>query len=231
MSKPLFRRLLELAAGYEDIFDPETAKRLEEDPEAVALASALRARPSSDAVLAAMRAISAQRSDSRAQDLDFELVATTPGFTSSVARETESAVLGLIDGARRQIIAVGYLISSDAIVVRLHRAAERGVEVVIISDRTSAHGEEVIRAWPAHLELPRVYQERPSSINSMAKMHGKALLVDGDQLFISSANFTWLAMRANIELGVVLSGPRIRPALVLFEELFIDSGLLERVRM
>jgi len=228
---PLHRQLLDLLAGHrtQDVFAPETSAKLLESPEGRRLVGALDEQPPSVLALAALRALAAQRDAMEGQALELELVATMPGFRSSVAQDTGPAVLALVQGAQRQLIVVGYEFTNRAFENELHRASDRGVEIVVITDRGSKHGPRLLREWPTHLSLPRVYQERASDVNHMAKMHGKALLADGNRLFISSANFTWLAVNANIELGVVLRGPQIQVARDLFEELLIESRLLERV--
>lgn len=213
----------------EDVFAPEMAVQLLETPAGRSLVRSFDGQPPSQLVLAALRALAAQRDALEGQALELELVATMPGFRSSVAQDTGPAVLGLVEGAQRQLIVVGYELTSRELEQALHAASDRGVEIVMITDRGSKHGPRILRQWPAHLSLPRIYQERVSEVSRMAKMHGKALLADGRRLFISSANFTWLAVNANIELGVVLRGPHIQAARDLFEELLIESRLLERV--
>ncbi len=228
---PLHRQLLDLLAGRrtEDLFAPETSTRLLESPEGRRLVREFEGQSPPLLALASLRALAAQRDGLEGQALELELVATMPGFRSSVAQDTGPAVLALVQGAQRQVIVVGYEFTNKLFEHELHSASERGVEIVVITDRGSRHGPRLLREWPAHLSLPRVYQERVSDVSHMAKMHGKALLADGNRLFISSANFTWLAVNANIELGVVLRGAPIQAARDLFEELLIESRLLERV--
>lgn len=230
---PLHRQLLDLLAGCgtNDVFAPETAAEILETPAARSLVRSFDEHPPSQLVLAALRALAAQRNALENQALDLELVATMPGFRSSVAQDTGSAVLRLVESVQRQLIVVGYELTSRELERALHAASDRGVEIVMITDRGSKHGPRILREWPAHLSLPRIYQERESEVSHMAKMHGKALLADGTRLFVSSANFTWLAAHANIEIGVVLQGPRVEAARDLFEELLIESRLLERVAL
>lgn len=227
----LHRQLLNLVAGRpaEEVFAPESAARLLDSAEGRQLVRALDGLPPVQVALATLRALAAQRDALDAHALELELVATMPGFRSAVAQATGPVLLSLVQAAQRQVIVVGYQLTNKAFEQELHVACDRGVEIVMITDRASGHGPRILSEWPLHLSLPRVYQERVSDIHYMAKMHGKALLADGQRLFISSANFTWLAVHANIELGVVLSGPKVEAARDLFEELFHESRLLERV--
>lgn len=229
----LHQQLLDLLAARpaEDVFAPETAERLLDSPAARSVIAALARQSPSQVALTVLRALAAQRDALQVQALGLELVATMPGFRSSVAQDTGPAVLDLVRSAQRQLIVVGYELTNRDFEHELYEASNRGVEVVIVTDRGSRHGPRILNQWPAHLSLPRVYQERESDVSRMAKMHGKALLADGSRLFISSANFTWLAVNANIELGVVLTGLPIQSARDLFEELLIESRLLERVSL
>lgn len=228
---PLHQQLLGLVAGRptEEVFAPETATRLLETPDGVGVLKAFDGMPTHLLALASLRALAAQRDAFEAQALELELVATMPGFRSSVAHDTGPAVLKLVQDAQRHLIVVGYELTNKQFEHELHAAGDRGVEIVMITDRGTGHGARILREWPSHLSLPRVYRERVSDISHMAKMHGKALLADGSRLFMSSANFTWLAVNANIELGVILRGAPIQAVRDLFEELLIESRLLERV--
>lgn len=221
--------LFSRVAAERDIFAPEGAAHLTSLPEAAALAQEMSACPPDELVVSVLRAIALERDELERNAVDLDFVATLPGFSSSVARSTEEAVGALLDQAKHQVIAVGYEITEAGFVDRLHRFAGRGGQVVLVTDRRSGHGPRLLAGWPSYLPPPHVFQERAPLVHEKSKMHGKALLVDGERLFVSSANFTWLGMNANIELGVIVSGPRVRPARDLFEELLLHSGLLERV--
>lgn len=231
---PIHREIFGLfaaTAAERDVFAPETEQILKELPAAEGLSASMARSSPHDLLLSVFRAMALQRDSLERGAIELDFVATLPGFDSSIARSTEEAIGALIDGAKHQIIAVGYEISEGAFVDRLHRFASAGGQVVLVTDRKSGHGRRLLAGWPEQLPMPRVFQERESLVSEKSKMHGKALLVDGERLFISSANFTWLGMNANIELGVIVSGPRVRPARDLFEELMVHSGLLERVSL
>ena len=222
-------RLFRSVVRQGDAFAPEIGERVRDSALARRLGATLAATPPADLVLAVLRAMALQGDSLERGAIDVKFVATLPGFDSSVARPTEEAIDELMAAAKHQIIAVGYEITETRFVDSLHLFGSNGGQVVLVTDRKSGHGRRLLSAWPAQIPLPKVYHERRTGVSRMSKMHGKALLVDGEQLFVSSANFTWLGMNANIELGVILSGPGVRPARDLFDELILHSGLLERV--
>jgi len=230
---PLHRQFLAVLGDRptEDIFIPEKVREILDSPKAQVLLRAVDGSSREDLVVGALRALAMQRDAMETAAIGMELVATMPGYGSSATRDTEACVLDLVNAARRQAIVVGYGLTNARFVEALHVAGARGVDIVMITDRRSEHGRKVLRDWPSFLSPPRVYQERSTDLHEMAKMHGKALLVDGTRLFVSSANFTWLAMNANIEIGVVLTGSSVVAAQAMFEELLVDSGLLERVSL
>ena len=59
-------------------------------------------------------------------------------------------------------------------------------------------------------------------------MHGKAILVDGRDLLVTSANMTFHGMRHNIELGIRVRGRHVELALDFFNAL-LRSDLLEPI--
>jgi phosphatidylserine/phosphatidylglycerophosphate/cardiolipin synthase-like enzyme len=59
-------------------------------------------------------------------------------------------------------------------------------------------------------------------------MHAKCLLVDGNDLLITSANFTFHGLHGNVEIGVRLSGPPASEARKIFSYL-VEHGLVEEI--
>jgi phosphatidylserine/phosphatidylglycerophosphate/cardiolipin synthase-like enzyme len=60
-------------------------------------------------------------------------------------------------------------------------------------------------------------------------MHAKCLLVDGHDLLVTSANFTFHGLHGNIEIGIRLSGPPAAEARKIFSHL-VGNQVLEEVR-
>ena len=59
-------------------------------------------------------------------------------------------------------------------------------------------------------------------------MHAKCLLVNGADLLVTSANFTFHGLHGNIEIGVRLSGPPALEARKMFSHL-VENGVVEEV--
>ena len=92
------------------------------------------------------------------------------------------------------------------------------------------------KAWPG-ARRPQVYYD-PRSIAGdtaggeaagTAVLHAKAVVVDDEALFITSANLTEAASERNIEMGVLLRDRSMALSVVLYFRRLIDSGHLRLV--
>jgi phosphatidylserine/phosphatidylglycerophosphate/cardiolipin synthase-like enzyme len=63
------------------------------------------------------------------------------------------------------------------------------------------------RQWPPDRPLPHVFYDPRSldlTADKRACLHAKCIVVDGESVFISSANFTEAAQERNIEVGLLV---------------------------
>jgi len=88
------------------------------------------------------------------------------------------------------------------------------------------------REWPG-TRLPRLYYDPRSLETDQAvrtSLHAKCIVVDGREVFISSANFTEAAHHRNIEVGVLVqSGVLARQATEFFEAMIRERVCLRLV--
>ena len=162
--------------------------------------------------------------------LDAELVATLPPETPGIARPTQRVLREMIERASKEIIVLGYELTDRDLVALLGEAAARGAAVIIICDRGRGSARRVVDAWPVGVRLPRVFHDRERAAGApYASMHAKCLLVDGRDLLVTSANFTFHGLHGNIEIGVRLSGPPAGEARKIFSH-FVESQIVEELR-
>ena len=57
-------------------------------------------------------------------------------------------------------------------------------------------------------------------------MHAKCIVVDGVQLFISSANFTEAAQNRNLEVGLLIRSAPLAESLARYFDTLVAQGLL-----
>jgi phosphatidylserine/phosphatidylglycerophosphate/cardiolipin synthase-like enzyme len=209
-----------------DPFAEDAAALIQADPAAAALRS--RGGDVVQRVLLTMQALHILRSEPPEQPAA-EFVATLPAGTEVGARPTSVVVREMLSGPHAQVIALGYEISDQEFIARLHEAALLCPEIVLLCDRERRSARRLVETWPQDRHRPAVHQniDWPDAA-PLASMHCKALLVDGRDLLVTSANFTFHGLKGNIEFGVRLRGAEAQGARALFIQL-LRSGLFERV--
>src|SRR4051812_31777523 len=196
-------------------------------------AAVLAAAPKTPAglILSFLQAMTVFEQELQPRMVQAEFVATLPSTASTeVVRPIQIVLAEMLAGANREIVALGYEFEDTSFIDALAKAAQRGVPVTLIRDRQRSQDSKFNKVWPVGVPLPKMFQdrERPEAAK-FAKMHGKALLVDGRDLLVSSANFTFHGMHGNVEFGVRLRGAAAGRAGDVFRVLE-RSGLLEKCK-
>lgn len=178
--------------------------------------------------------------ETQRQSQSVELVWTGPDIGQMPFRRTEQAILQILDGAKQRITLVSYAVYKIPNVGRaLVQAAKRGVQLTVIVETPDliegqseystirALGEEVVACssvyyWPRE-------NRRCSESGKVGILHVKCVVVDGEWLFVSSANLTQQAFTINMELGVLFREEG-RPGQVEEQfRLLIDCGQLKKL--
>ncbi|MGC4120463.1 MAG: phospholipase D-like domain-containing protein [Myxococcales bacterium] len=147
-----------------------------------------------------LQALLVQRSEFVPRIVEAELVATLPPSVPGVTRPTEQVVLEMLRAPRREVVLLGYEVSDERLMQLLARAAASGATVVAICDRERGAARRVLERWPAGVPRPRLFEDcERSEAAPFASMHAKCLLVDGEDLLVTSANFTFHGLHGNIE--------------------------------
>lgn len=174
-------------------------------------ACGLTSEDSSHAV-AVLRAVEGAHSAVRAVDP----IWTMPGHTAQEGPLT-SSVIHLVDSARYAVTCSTYNFQrSSGLWGALQRAAGRDeVQVRVYVDTRAADGGPArspgTDELAAHLRPGVVLRTRAIG-GATVRNHAKFLAVDHRFLLVSSANFSWSAEHANIELGVLLDNPALTEA-------------------
>lgn len=209
-----------------DIF--ASTRELETNPQFQAVLKAFTSVPRSESNVLALclRALRIQHEELRPQLLDAELVATIPADSPGIARPTERVVREMLSTATQEVIVLGYEFTSQEMVQVLADASKGGVEIIMILDRARGAVDRILDNWPKGSPVPVLYKdrERPDA-GPYASMHAKCILVDGKNLLITSANFTFHGMRENIEIGVRVAGWPAFEARKVFSYL-VQNGLV-----
>jgi phosphatidylserine/phosphatidylglycerophosphate/cardiolipin synthase-like enzyme len=228
------RDLVELEARIHgrseiDPFAPVEQDVLSETPECASILARVGSLEPASILRICLQALRIQHEEMRPRLLDAELVATLPPEAPGLARPTERVVREMIDRAGREVILLGYELTEPDLVARLAAAASRVNNVVMICDRGRGTAARVLENWPSGVPRPKIYSDRKRpDAAPYAAMHAKCLLVDGTDLLVTSANFTFHGLHGNIEIGVRLSGSAAGEARKIFSYL-VESGVVQEL--
>jgi phosphatidylserine/phosphatidylglycerophosphate/cardiolipin synthase-like enzyme len=158
-----------------------------------------------------------------ASDL-FDLVTTSPEVNGQTDRDTSVVVGDLFRNARESVLVAGYAVYQgqkvfQALANRMEEVPTLAVRMYLDVQRKPADttcDSELVRRfvhqfraaqWPAGKHLPEIYYY-PASLTqgqrTGAALHAKCIVVDGQSVYISSANFTEAAQQRNIEVGILV---------------------------
>ncbi len=160
-----------------------------------------------------------------AEDL-IDLVWTGPEAPGIVNRDTSVVVREMFQGAKGSVLVAGYAVYQGHVVFkeladRMDRSPDLHVQMYLDIQRPphdQSNPSKLVRLfaerfvhdeWPGR-RLPKLYYD-PRSLETdhskRASLHAKCVVVDREQAFVSSANFTEAAQTKNIEVGAFLRSP------------------------
>ncbi|MEI8165562.1 MAG: DISARM system phospholipase D-like protein DrmC [Chloroflexales bacterium] len=190
---------------------------------------------------AALRALARVTERQRTPDLVLSGL-QVPGIA---ARDTRQVFDELFGAAERSIWLSSFVYHNgpkvfDTLAQRMGQRSELTVNLLLNIQRRwgdTTKSEHLVsafahtfwqRAWPGQ-RRPRVYYDpRALEIGESGKavLHAKAVVVDDETLFITSANLTEAASERNIELGVLLRDHSMALTVVTYFQCMIDGAHL-----
>ena len=215
--------------GSVDMFAPLDQGGLRESPSASALSEHLCRvgflEPERTMRLC-LQALAVKHEEMAVHSASAELVATLPPEMPGIARTTDQVLMEMLRTPVEEVILLGYELTDQTVMRLLIEAEAAGADVIVICDRTRGAAERVLELG---LLRPRVFQDRDRAGGApYSSMHAKCLLVNGTDLLVTSANFTFHGLHGNIEIGVRLSGPPAAEARKMFSHL-VEKGVVEEV--
>ena len=184
-----------------------------------------------------------ERADTRSPRAD--LVWSGPEVPGVPARDTARVFEEIVGGAHRSLWISTYVYFDgprvfEGLSGRLDAVA--GLEATLLLNIQRGRGDTTARDqlvrrfaeqfwkrdWPG-ARRPAVYydpraldQDGPGGV-----LHAKAVVADGERLFITSANLTEAAQTSNIELGVLMADRTLAASVTSHFRGLIDTGLLK----
>lgn len=226
--REIVRLYRELGPDPAVLFDSSRNAELLEFPEVKRLISTARQdRDSEDSLLQSLQCL-AVFADREIEDRsEVELVGTFPGGFDTGARSIRMVVREMLHAAHYEVVVLGYEVTDDRFLDSVARIAQR-CEVIFVVDRARSSVEKIRQSWPESVSQEPVILINASREDEAryAKMHSKGLIVDREDLLITSANLTFHGFSGNIELGIRAYGQTASRARKLLRRL-IRQGLLE----
>jgi phosphatidylserine/phosphatidylglycerophosphate/cardiolipin synthase-like enzyme len=171
---------------------------------------------------------SVQSAHQNSEGPSVEVVVTGPDSPAAPVRLTSEVVGQLIDQANRRVTLVSFAAyQMSSVIAALDAAVARGVLVSLIlesPDRLEGGGGAHAYAKYRTYRWPIDRREPPD-----AKLHAKAVIVDGRDVLLTSANMTNAAYDKNIELGVLCRGGGVAAQVQHHFDALIARGVLELV--
>ncbi len=175
-----------------------------------------------------------------------DLVTTGPEAPGTANRDTSVVVRNLFAKAKKSVVVVGYAVYQgqkvfEALANRMTEIPNLNVKMYLnLSPEADVSDESLLirrfaeqfktKQWPTGCRLPQVFFD-PRSIlpnrSERASLHAKCIVIDSEEVFISSANFTDRAHHRNIEVGIRVSSKLIAEQLVSHFGSLADKGVLK----
>ena len=192
-----------------------------------------------------VKTLVADRELRAAQEVGAELVWSGPDLAGDYTRDTRIVVHELFRKARKRVLVSTYaLYQGEDLFLPLHETMVAHPELKVTLYLDIARGDSDLSDaqilvqfrekflkdnWPWK-PVPEVFYY-PRSLekagaSKRACLHAKAVVVDGRDVFLTSANLTEAAQQRNLEAGLVLKSPAIASQLTHHFEALVKQGHL-----
>ncbi|MGA2066633.1 MAG: phospholipase D-like domain-containing protein [Thermoguttaceae bacterium] len=166
-------------------------------------------------------------------ECEVEIVCTAPERFGVPLRTTYATALQMIRDAKSEIVVVGYVFTEGArnLIDELARAGrERGVQITVVGNRMREQLSLFRSVWPGGSAPPHIFSREDDVGDPMAALHAKLLVCDRTSALVTSANFSYHGLHANVEIGVRVCAQAVEH-LMEFIEAMISSGDVVAVEM
>lgn len=186
------------------------------------------------------------RSNGRKHEPPIDLVTSGPEAPGIANRDTAVVVRELFAHAQKSVLVVGYAVYQgasvfEALAERMATRPELDVKLfldIARPDKDTTAAEIIISKyaqrfrdsqWPKGFRLPQVfYDPRSLAEDKRSSLHAKCVVVDSEQVFVSSANFTKAGQERNIEVGLKIESSWLAQRLIRHFRLLHEHGLAVR---
>lgn len=190
------------------------------------------------AVATTIRTAVGIRFEERLDRPEVEICWTGPDADGPLVTANAVAVKQLLEDCQDtgEILLVGYSLTvpdasfMEEVVELLVEAANRRarVQVILHQDDEAKNKAELLKNWDVFARKPEIYTWDPPPDHKYTKLHAKCLVVDRLQMLVTSANFTFLGLESNIELGLLVRNQPLATAVHERFDHLISSKVLKK---
>ena len=181
-----------------------------------------------------LRAVDELRRVERLDRPDIEIVWTGPDAEGPLVRPTRFVIEEMLRSVREsgEILLVGYAFTApqgsamEGVIGLLEEAARKRARITLVLHKSDPSQAPFIDdIWDVFAKKPRIMTWAPSTRDPYVKLHAKALIIDRTEMLVGSANFTFLGLESNLELGLRVRGPQAALVADRFDHL-MSSGVI-----
>ena len=179
----------------------------------------------------------------------FDLVTTSPDVKQTMFRNTGAVMRELFSKAQKTVLVSGYAVYGgkrvfQTLADRMLEQPRLQVRLFLNIQRKKGNqdaSQEIIRRfrnnfyereWPNERPLPELFYF-PTSLSRDEEcrpcLHAKCAVVDGESVFISSANLTESAQNRNIEVGLLVRSGALAHAVASYFDTLLRKHVFESV--
>ena len=147
-------------------------------------------------------------------------------FIHKNANFTDETIHQMISRAKSKIIIIGYYVwNMNELFERLDKLSKNIEMVFILNDENiEDHSNEITQYWKGYIK-PKIFvlNRKLFTKKQLNKLHSKVIIIDDQEILITSANLTFTAMNENIETGVWSKDKKIINACIEIFDKFIEE--------
>mgnify|MGYP006422397727 FL=1 len=141
---------------------------------------------------------------------------------------TDETIHQMIGRAKSKITIIGYWVfKMDELFERLDELSKK-VEIVFIlnDEEIETHSKQIVKDWNGNIK-PKIFElnRKLFTKKQLNKLHSKVIIIDDQEILITSANLTFTAMNENIETGVWSKDKKIINACIGIFDGFIEKQI------
>jgi phosphatidylserine/phosphatidylglycerophosphate/cardiolipin synthase-like enzyme len=174
--------------------------------------------------------LEAMSSAARRAISEIEVVWSGPTPHAAMGRTTWGVLNEVVESAKEYIYAATYSagVNSPALVA-LKSALDRGIEITCLLD-IHHRGDDSAKIVMTQLKGARFLALAKDDKQFAAMMHAKYIVVDGNYTFLTSANFSNIAVDKSLEVGLLVSNSFIASQFKRRIDDLLQEGFLVQVK-